>query len=478
MAKIIISGDDQSPQWVRNHEAIGDIRRIMYKVYTDDLDSSPEEWTWKMRFQLIERLIPGAILSHRTAFNPLGLDKVIIITWDKPPKKMEWPGLIISCEQGPKAIESDVKVMGIFMSGQERRLLENLQPARASKKLGNIKKVVEQEEIEKELRQVLSNQGEYELNKLRDRCKKFSIHLKMTEEAEKLDVMISALLNTGNDENLRSPISKSFSKGLPYDERRVSLLMELSLYLQSHKSLFPPIPKNNQGDPGSIFAFYESYFSNYIEGTTFEVEEAERIIFQGKSIPLRIEDSHDVQGTFDLVNDSFDKSFIPISVDEFLDTLRKRHKKLMSARKNIRPGQFKAINNRAGNSIFVEHQLTEGTLRKGFEIYHSMDPGFIRAAFMMFFISEVHPFEDGNGRISRIMMNADLDNSGESRIIIPTSMRGDYLRNLKALTQSGRMEGFPKMLRRAQIFSSNIPTKEKDEALYYLQQLNAFEEED
>ena len=46
------------------------------------------------------------------------------------------------------------------------------------------------------------------------------------------------------------------------------------------------------------FAFFEAYFSNYMEGTAFEVEEAESIIFEGKIIENRDEDSHDILGTF------------------------------------------------------------------------------------------------------------------------------------------------------------------------------------
>ena len=48
-----------------------------------------------------------------------------------------------------------------------------------------------------------------------------------------------------------------------------------------------------------MFVFVESYFSNYIEGTTFTVAEAEDIVFRGKLIAHRHEDSHDVIGTFE-----------------------------------------------------------------------------------------------------------------------------------------------------------------------------------
>jgi hypothetical protein len=39
---------------------------------------------------------------------------------------------------------------------------------------------------------------------------------------------------------------------------------------------------------------------------------------------------------------------------------------------------------------------------------HALDHPFKRAAFMLFLISEVHPFIDGNGRVARVMMNAEL----------------------------------------------------------------------
>ena len=48
---------------------------------------------------------------------------------------------------------------------------------------------------------------------------------------------------------------------------------------------------------------------------------------------------------------------------------------------------------------------------------------FQRAVFMMLLVSEVHPFADGNGRIARVMMNAELVGAAEERIIIPTAFR-------------------------------------------------------
>ena len=72
----------------------------------------------------------------------------------------------------------------------------------------------------------------------------------------------------------------------------------------------------------------------------------------------------------------------------------------------------------------------------------------------MFLISEVHPFADGNGRVCRILMNAELYSQELSTIIIPTVYREDYLLSLRALTRRSRPDPVIKMLLRAQKFSA------------------------
>ena len=65
---------------------------------------------------------------------------------------------------------------------------------------------------------------------------------------------------------------------------------------------------------------------------------------------------------------------------------------------------------------------------------------------MMFMIIEVHPFLDVNGRIARIMMNAELDTKGLSNIIIPIVYREDYTGSLKKLTKLRDRDAYISML--------------------------------
>ncbi len=109
----------------------------------------------------------------------------------------------------------------------------------------------------------------------------------------------------------------------------------------------------------------------------------------------------------------------------------------MGGRPGKRPGLFKEAANRAGDSLFVLPGLVAGTLRAGWEGLAGLDTAFERAVYMMFLVSEVHPFDDGNGRVARVMMNAELVGGGQSRIIIPTVFRDDYLGGLRQLTRQG-----------------------------------------
>lgn len=96
----------------------------------------------------------------------------------------------------------------------------------------------------------------------------------------------------------------------------------------------------------------------------------------------------------------------------------------------------------------------------------------------MFLISEVHPFLDGNGRTARVMMNAELVKHGQTKIIIPTVYRDDYMLALRLLTRQQDPSAYVKMMIRAQEFSSTITGDDMDAMEKILEASNAFREHD
>jgi len=220
--------------------------------------------------------------------------------------------------------------------------------------------------------------------------------------------------------------------------------------------------------------FFEAYFSNFIEGTEFEVSEAAEIVFEGRIPEQRPADAHDILGTYRVVSSKNEMSKLPETPEEFFSLMRTRHAQVMEGRPDKAPGQFKTRANQAGATLFVEPSLVEGTLKRGFEIYQAINEPFNRAAFMMFLVAEVHPFADGNGRLARIMMNAELVAADECRIIIPTIYRNNYLAALRALSQNQAAEPMIRMLNFAQKYTMSIDFSTYETAELELRQTNAF----
>jgi Fic family protein len=285
--------------------------------------------------------------------------------------------------------------------------------------------------------------------------------------------LITDLLGTGLSKNLLSPIARARVLGEPVDPDRIQLFE--SVYEELVKRDYPDYPDQNKSIQWyQNFAFFESYFSNYIEGTEFTIGEARQIITTEMPLPERDEDSHDILGTYQVVSNRSEMSILPNSPDHLLKLLRERHAILLSARKTKNPGEFKDKNNRAGTTEFVNTELVPGTLKKGFDWYSLLQHPFAKAVYMMFMVSEVHPFLDGNGRIARVMMNAELSSKGLSKIIIPTVYREDYMGALKKLSKQRDADAYIRMMLRAWEFSSHVHDGNIDAMEKYLVACNAF----
>ena len=223
-------------------------------------------------------------------------------------------------------------------------------------------------------------------------------------------------------------------------------------------------------------AFWEAYFSNYIEGTTFTVEEAKSIVLDGAVVANRTEDSHDILGTYAIVADS-EMRRTAEDPDEFFGLLQARHATLMGGRPAM-AGALKTLPNQVGMTLFVDPALVEGTLREGWRRLAELDTAWERAVYTMFLVSEVHPFTDGNGRIARVMMTAELVAGRQSKIIVPTGFRSDYLSALRRLSRDDDPSVYIKALRFLHDYTAQIDWTTHASAEADLRSTGAFEETD
>ena len=452
-------------------EKDGHIKKIAPRLYTSNFEDGPETIVRRNLYSILGNLYPGAVLSHRSAleFKPTSTGQ-IFLTYSYT-RKAKLPGITIRFLQGNGPIEGDNLLSGeLYVSQRERALLENLQ---SSRRPGPDSKTLTYPEIEERLEQIIRINNEEELNKVRDQARVISEELEMTKEFKKLDKIISALLTTNSSKILKSPIATARAFGVPYDPSRYELFEILYRELIQFEFKFSE-EKNTEISAFKNFAFFESYFSNYIEGTKFELNQAKQIIETQTPLPTRNEDSHDVLGTYQIVSNRKEMNIVPDTPEELIYILKYRHKKLLSARSDKQPGEFKDKNNYAGQTAFVDMNLVKGTIIKSFDFYNALKHPFSKAAYIMFVISEVHPFLDGNGRIARVMMNAELVSANQSKVIVPTVYREDYILILRKLTRQRKPDAFIRMLSIIHEFSSTIVGPGMLEMQKILEESNAF----
>ena len=453
--------------------ARGQLRKLASRLYTRNLDEEPERLVRRNWYYLITSYYPDALITDRTALeNQPAPDGSVCLISDKK-RDVVLPGLVFRPRKGPGPLESDKPFIGgARLASPARAWLENMRTSRARGE--RVARTLSREEIEGRLDALLRRQGEAALNRLRDEAREIAPQLGLEEEFEAFNELIGTLLGT-RDTDVKSAVGKARAAGQPFDPERIRLFEALFAALRETIPTDRPAPKRT-GEANANLSFFEAYFSNFIEGTEFSVEEAEDIVFNGVIPQERPDDAHDVLGTYRIVSDQAKMRKLPSDVDEFLTLLRRRHAAIMEARPDKNPGVFKTMTNRAGNTVFVAPDLVTGTLEKGFAFLQGLGEPFQRAVFMMLLVSEVHPFADGNGRAARIMMNAELVAGGQERIIIPTSYRTDYLGALKALSNNSHTTPLIRMLDYAQQYTHAIDWRDLDGARRVLEQTGAFAE--
>jgi hypothetical protein len=471
MSEIVFaSSDAKESRRISKQVKAGQLRALRPRVYTSELKNDPVKIVRRNLALILGHLYPNALISHRSALEGTLNSPDIYLTY-RYTKKVPWPGVTIHLLGGPEPLESDRPHLGkLRLSSRPRALLENMQPSRGTKG-----KCLPRSAVEELLEKICRLHGEAELNRLRDEARAIAKTLGMTAEFTALNQLFSAILGTGDAKSLDIAASRARAARTPFDPDRIELLTRLAGALNAE--VLPRVAEPALStDAWRNRAFFEAYFSNYIEGTEFEVEEAREIVFQQKVPETRPKDAHDIVGTFQLVEDHEESRRVADSYDAFIELLQRRHALLMSARPEERPGQFKERPNRAGSTHFVAPDLVRGTLKQGFDLSRSLVEGFARSLYFMFLVAEVHPFKDGNGRIARVFLNAELSHTGLGRIIIPTVLRDDYVLALKGLSNNARTEPYLRVMARAQDFTASVDYADFDACVRELEGRNAFRE--
>ena len=441
------------------------LRRIVERVYTSNLRDAPAAIVRRNAWRVLGALAPGAVISARSAAAARPVD------WGDGPDRTSWvfltggyrrnlslPGLEARMQDGPGPLRGDIPLMGLHLASPARHCLENLGPSRAR---GGPSRTTGRAAGETYLSEQCRVAGEDGLRALRDHARDICADLGGTVRFAELDGIVGALLRTRDAGILVTARGRSLAAGLPYDPACMERVAALHAHLASR-----PMPR--RADPGAgrpaaaNAAFLEAYFSNFIEGTRFTVGEARDIVRAGRIPDGRLADALDVLNTHAQVTGLDASARMPRDAARFVEGLRERHARLMAHRPEVRPGAFKERPNRAGNTVFVAPDLVEGTLRAGHELLEALDDPFARAVLLHYLIVDVHPWNDGNGRLARIAMGCELSAGGLARAIVPTVFRDDYVGGQRAMSKRSDCGANFRAIDRAQAVAASIAQDDLD----------------
>ena len=457
---------------VSRRVAQGRLRKLASRLYTRDLRTDAETLVRRNLWDVVAGYFPGALIADRTALElePAPDGSVCLVT--ARGADIELPGVVLRPRRGAPPTLDDQPFLGeLFLSAPARAYLDNLRPSRGRR--GRLPRNLRRPEIEARLEQLVATAGQGAVNGLRDDARRMAPHIDRVAERAHLDAIVGALAGT-RQTRLSVPAARARAAGRAYDPVRAALLAELVAELK--RTPFPsrrPQPRDGIGH--ATLGFFDAYFSNYIEGTEFTPEEAEEIVFRGRIPAERPADAHDVLGVWRIVSDLTEMRRVPRSAPDFLDLLRERHAAMLAQRPDAAPGRFKTAPNRVGAVEFVRPDAVVGTLERGFEMYRTLDTPFRRAAFIHFLVSEVHPFADGNGRVARMMMNAELVAGDQERIVIPAVYRDNYIAGQRALTAGHGAHAMLRMLDFAWRWTAAVPWRDFEKTMTTLRASHAFD---
>ena len=214
-----------------------------------------------------------------------------------------------------------------------------------------------------------------------------------------------------------------------------------------------PIPKETLKSLKESINLEWTYNSNGIEGNTLTLRETqvvlEGITVGGKSIKEHLEAiNHEKAILFldDLIKDNE-----PIS--EW--NIKNIHQLILKDIDNENAGRYRKENVtiKGATHIPPDYLKVPELMEKLILTYNTWSEyhPIIQAALLHGELVKIHPFVDGNGRTSRLLMNLDLMNSGYNPVIIKKESRLKYYEALDKAHTTGNYTDFIKLVTKLEV---------------------------
>ena len=242
--------------------AAGHLHKLAHGLYTPEPDKIAvvnAEWT-----TILGREYPGAVIvdASARALRPTNGHLFIDHRRRNP---FVLPGLVIDPREGPGRVDGDGRGPGgIFMSSVERGLLDNFAVAN--------ERLMSDADVTRWVEDLLTTRGVAYLTVIRERARDLAPKVRRQVAFERLDKTVRSAMATGPTRSYAG-LATVRRSGAAVDPRRIERFAALATFLTEQAPEIAAV-SSQFAARRTLLAFYESYFSNYIEGTEFTLDEA------------------------------------------------------------------------------------------------------------------------------------------------------------------------------------------------------------
>ena len=267
-------------------------------------------------------------------------------------------------------------------------------------------------------------------------------YLSTREMAEKWGVSITLIKRLCNQDRIPGAVWKDGVWRIPEDAVRVS---RTDLEYTSEQEL-PELAKKlqNQKKKRNFHGLYDftvidlTYASSRMASVRLTRQQVETIFKKGKVResfePLKVSDVIEVLNHIHCVDYILDHVMEPLT-QKFI---RKLHHLLMTGtvdeyKEQVRPGEYRTVTSRPRDRQLLHPDKIHSSLAELIATYEKQ-PEIERNHILDFHVrfEEIFPFEDGNGRVGRLLMFKECLRHGVMPFIIDDKRRSRYLHGIRA----------------------------------------------
>ncbi|HEX4597082.1 MAG TPA: Fic family protein [Burkholderiaceae bacterium] len=444
----------------------GELVRLAPGIYLRERDPQAQALRVRQHWvRILGELVPGSVVSYRSAYAAVPSEELLVLSHPtRFNRTIRLPGLRISLVKGPGPLPHDTPLGdgALHLASMERMLLENLTRPRGAEGRSRGEAAVRER-----LSQILNGEGSEALDRLRQRARELAGPLDMVRELERLESIMDLLSPTLATDGLAhlvrgEPPRPPLERG---DGNRLTMLRTLASRLQLQR--WPRWAASAVREPDrSNQAFIEAWFDCFESGELRDIMQARAAILGAEIVAASTPPMRELLSVFKLAASSPLCDSVPPFGAWFAQGLKARHSLMMHLTDPDLAGEFRTD----------EPERIEGTLGPASTLALSVPEGLARAIFYLVLLWSVQPFQRGNERLGRLLMNAELSSVGDSRIVIPTRMRGHLQRAMDRLLRHGDERRIVRLLVELQRWTASLDFSDLDLLVARLTGMAAFEQ--